>query len=721
MTKLFPNPFRLIKRKHDERTQRERPPRPRSVPLVCGLALLWTVHGYSSGGSQGLLTIVAIAAMLAAALPVSLPSTMRTKIWSYVATMVLCLAANLDKLGLEEGVRVVGSMARSYDRFATIVLAVGVAALFFRPSKSVVTLVGVSIMPMISVVLGRTAVNGNVGAGLGFAAAALALVVLVDQFWRASLPRAPGTVGVGVREWGLRILLPSVWFATAAAMTPPVVAFSESARGMIYDMAGFNMPQRELSWRNPMALSIASPAFGFPSLFRIRMEIEAPEQPGYLRETVFRSYSQRQWIGRSQVSQNPTIIPAWPDGAKIDTQAWILYAQSTNNVTTGESGATWSYRSADARRLEGLCLPGTAAAIAVPDGVSLLGNSDGVVWSGGDMRPTEYKVFVDHTARGPAYPLPDPAGLEEYLSIPRELAPSVAEWVHGCPELSEGATAGEAIPIVVDYFLKNFSYDLGKGKGPGEPLDTFMEERVGHCTLFASAAALMLRHCGIPTRVVSGYYCSERHEYTGLWVVRERDGHAWCEAWDAALGRWRLVEATPPSGRPYAMPEPGRFRKYMEMAGFLFRSFVKSLRESNPLVFLALAISSVLEWGEKAIASPWAVLLLTAALALFVWRIMRRRKTDDHADETSRLRDKVILAMRRLERRQIPRHLRRDEREPWSLWWKRVSLELPPEHKTRFEELLEEYQTLRYREPFDSAKASKWLSDARQREPRQRD
>ena len=713
MTRLFSNPFRSKKRKHDERSPAERPPRPRSVPLVCGLVLLWTVRGYSGGGSQGLLIIVALAVALAVALPVSLPSTMRAKIWSYLATMALCLAANIDRLGLEEGARVVGSMARSHDRAATIVLAAGVAALYFRPSKSVVTLVGVSILPMLSVVLGRTAVNGEVGAGMGFAAAAFALVILADQFWQASLPRAPVAGRTGAHELGLRMLFPVFWFALAAALTPTVVSFSESLRTMLYEMAGFNPPHRESSWRNPMALSVASPARGFPSYFHILMEIGAPRQPGYLREAVFRSYARRQWTGPSQISQEPVVISKWPDGTETDTQVWVWHTLATNSATATASGATWNYRPADARWLTGLCLPGGASAVAVPDGVDLLENSDGIVSAGGDTRPTEYKVFVDDASAGAAYPLPDPAGLEEYLTIPEELAPSVADWARGCPGLGKTTTAGEAIPIVVDYFLENFSYDLGKGSDPGEPLDTFMEERVGHCTLFASAAALMLRHRGIPTRVVSGYYCSERHEYTGLWVVRERDGHAWCEAWDSALGRWRLVEATPADGRPSAMPKPGRLRKYWEMAGFLIRSFVEALRGSNPLVFLALVIATVFEWARRALASPWGLLLLVTALGWLSWRIRMRRKEGARADEATRLREKAVLAMERLERCRIPRNLRRDDHEPWSSWWARVGAELPPDSAAGFGELLEEYQTLRYREPFDTVRARKWLSNAR--------
>ena len=92
-----------------------------------------------------------------------------------------------------------------------------------------------------------------------------------------------------------------------------------------------------------------------------------------------------------------------------------------------------------------------------------------------------------------------------------------------------------------------------------------------------------------------------------------------------------------------------------------------------------------------------------------------RRKEGARADEATRLREKAVLAMERLERCRIPRNLRRDHHEPWSSWWARVGAELPPDSAAGFGELLEEYQTLRYREPFDTVRARKWLSDAQQK------
>jgi hypothetical protein len=69
--------------------------------------------------------------------------------------------------------------------------------------------------------------------------------------------------------------------------------------------------------------------------------------------------------------------------------------------------------------------------------------------------------------------------------------------------------------------------------------------RSGHCEYFASATVLLLRRLGIPARYAVGYYV---HETRGSgYVVRERDGHAWCLAWNKELKCWEDFDTTPPS------------------------------------------------------------------------------------------------------------------------------------------------------------------------------
>ena len=75
-------------------------------------------------------------------------------------------------------------------------------------------------------------------------------------------------------------------------------------------------------------------------------------------------------------------------------------------------------------------------------------------------------------------------------------------------------------------------------------LDSFMfAKRAGHCELFASATALLLRLGGIPSRLVAGFRVS-KNPVAGMVNVHQGDAHAWVEAWDENRG-WVSLDFTP--------------------------------------------------------------------------------------------------------------------------------------------------------------------------------
>jgi hypothetical protein len=79
-------------------------------------------------------------------------------------------------------------------------------------------------------------------------------------------------------------------------------------------------------------------------------------------------------------------------------------------------------------------------------------------------------------------------------------------------------------------------------------LDFLFGGHSGHCEYFATGMALVARAAGIPTRFVAGYRVGE-HSPFGYYVVRERNAHAWVEAWVAGQG-WTTRDPTPESDLP---------------------------------------------------------------------------------------------------------------------------------------------------------------------------
>ena len=81
-------------------------------------------------------------------------------------------------------------------------------------------------------------------------------------------------------------------------------------------------------------------------------------------------------------------------------------------------------------------------------------------------------------------------------------------------------------------------------------LEEFLTKyKEGDCEFFATAAALILRYLGYPTRVVVGFYGGDYNTLTGFYVVRQKDAHAWVEIYHNH--RWIHFDGT-----SYAIPIP---------------------------------------------------------------------------------------------------------------------------------------------------------------------
>ena len=86
------------------------------------------------------------------------------------------------------------------------------------------------------------------------------------------------------------------------------------------------------------------------------------------------------------------------------------------------------------------------------------------------------------------------------------------------------------------------------------PVDTFIHQtKMGHCELFSSAMALMLRAIGIPTRVVAGYRGGEWNPGDLAYIVRADMAHLWVEVYFIGLG-WVTFDPSPSDEGSLAAP-----------------------------------------------------------------------------------------------------------------------------------------------------------------------
>jgi hypothetical protein len=143
---------------------------------------------------------------------------------------------------------------------------------------------------------------------------------------------------------------------------------------------------------------------------------------------------------------------------------------------------------------------------------------------------------------------------------PRGIDPKVAKLA---AEIGPNAqTARQKIDAVVSFFQNNFSYTLEPMDLPrdAEPLSYFLLNRTAaHCEFFASGAVALLRLQGVPARYVTGYVVTElEDEYGDYWLARNRNAHAWAEAYDDNRQQWVPVEATPGMYLPSADDTSGQ-------------------------------------------------------------------------------------------------------------------------------------------------------------------
>jgi len=230
----------------------------------------------------------------------------------------------------------------------------------------------------------------------------------------------------------------------------------------------------------------------------------------------------------------------------------------------------------------------------------------------GDTASLAYDIVPGRGSAPPSLFDTPPTHEEEArdLAIPHEIDPRVLAKAR---ELGAGLTRPQdKIEAVARFLERNNRYSLTVNPGPSDPISNFiLQHKAAHCEYFASAAVILLRALGVPTRYVSGYFA---HESDGKdWtLVRQRDAHAWAQSWVRGAG-WVTVDTTPGDGRPDAQAGPipfwwrawewmqdalGTIRQWVVAASWLERGAVFGL------LVLGLLVPQVYRyWRRRRLAS----------------------------------------------------------------------------------------------------------------------
>ena len=277
----------------------------------------------------------------------------------------------------------------------------------------------------------------------------------------------------------------------------------------------------------------------------IRLEpVNASPAPTYLREATYRSYhSPNQAWQAGSAGNEYADVPAEVGGLN-----WILLPNKTNAAAI-RIACYLNGWSADLKVPEGLLpLPtGSSRLENVPLSVAAIKmNKTGAVLASGPG----LVMFNARYGPGATFDSPPDAGTNLLdLSVPTN---EVAALDQVIAEMKiSGADEERVLPAVEHFFAEKFTYstwqDRDKLAATNETVlaKFLLSSRSGHCEYFATATVLLLRELKIPARYAVGYSV---HETSGKgYVVRERDAHAWCLAWNSRKNVWEDFDTTPGS------------------------------------------------------------------------------------------------------------------------------------------------------------------------------
>jgi len=275
----------------------------------------------------------------------------------------------------------------------------------------------------------------------------------------------------------------------------------------------------------------------------IRLEpINDSPAPAYLHEATYRFYHSpdQAWLAGSAGNEFADV------SAEAGGLNWDLFSGVTNNSAV-HIACYLNGWSADLKVPEGLLpLPTGSSRLENLPVVALKMNRTGAVLASGPG----LVIFNARFGNGGTFDSPPDVGTN-FLDL---LVPTneVAALDQVISEMKiPGADEEHKFQAVKNFFAGKFTYSTWQGRDKlattnATPLARFLlSSRSGHCEYFATATVLLLREFRIPARYAVGYYV---HETSGKgYVVRERDAHAWCLAWNSRKKIWEDFDTTPGS------------------------------------------------------------------------------------------------------------------------------------------------------------------------------
>ena len=353
---------------------------------------------------------------------------------------------------------------------------------------------------------------------------------------------------------------------------------------------------------------------------RIVLRAKSKTPPGYLRGRVYTSYSKGKWRNEEVGAGGLVSLPFKSDDSATATRSFYRGKRKpeiTDKTTSIDVLPSRFFYS------NVLLTPGNTELVEIVS-ESLESTKEGVLLPKSWDRDAGYKLVAGHVQNNSAYQEPTINGetIKGYLTISDSKLQIKLKQLG--TEILKNSSKGNLRKIleIEHYLQENFNYSLETDLDDSlDPVWEFLTvAKSGHCELFATSAALLLRSQGIATRYVTGFVALEPHPRKDSWVARLGDCHAWVEAWLPDQEEWVLVEPTPPIGIPQGTYKIGRINSLKESVFAFWKDIYAQVKRGYMAEAVLGIISSImgflfwLFWTGPGYTS-WGIV----ALALIIW------------------------------------------------------------------------------------------------------
>jgi hypothetical protein len=396
-------------------------------------------------------------------------------------------------------------------------------------------------------------------------------------------------------------------------------------------------------------------------------QVELPQDILW-RGNVFSTYRSKQWK-RTRVDGNLLRLPCRPPNV-IGTGQWLMEIEKvadTGNVLLTPSGIV----SAEVPRA-------TNSVKVIPSEERIIVDDD--------VRRARLRYTVVINPATWAEGIVDNDLPENYLNAvrtPPSDLPRVEELARSLTSDLPADDVRGRIDRVYKHLTESGEYEYSLIAPPTnptvEPIEDFLFNRkTGHCEFFASSLAVLLRHAGVASRLVTGFKGVDQNRAGGYYQVRQLYAHAWVEANLPNQHRWITLDPTPGEARTIGIEKQRSWWNLVTDIRDVFTRIwgyyiVNFSAEDQQRVLLAIR-TNLVRWvgvpmtqSQEILTRAWkensvlvVIAFIVAALAMaglmyFAYRglrqLWRRWRRSDSREETRRLEYQRWLDL--LDRRQL--------------------------------------------------------------------